>query len=833
MAQLKWRPATKSLLSPSGRRRAAILASAAALCALAVPFAAAGGTARAASAEVTGAASAPSAASPTSAASSTTTTTAAVPRVTKTSLTSSVLPATGGTTTLQVDVVNARTCWLTGMAGLTVSGAHQDCRGGTFTATLQVAPNDSLQLAHLHVGVTVAGTSGNPVSAYVYLLEEPLAPLKVTSQPSADYRVGHPFKFKLSAQGGLRPYTWELTSGTLPQGLSLSPGGAIYGTPVTPGTITLNLEVTDSSKPQAFDSATTLALDITPAPLVITTRSLPKGATQSLYTVSFEATGGVMPYSWRQLTGQLPPGLSLNSAGVLTGTPTGGGTYRFEVQVSDSASPAETSTASYSLRVVTPPLLIDSKSVPRATVGTVYSMQLVASGGIPPYEWTLRSGQLPAGISLNSAGVLSGTPTVTGSFTFHVKVSDSSATPLAAYFPYRIVVVPVPLSITTLTLPSGTVGTTYSATLSATGGAAPYFWRLTGGALPGGVQLSSGGTLSGTPVQPGTYHFSVKANDSSSKPLSVSASYTIEIAPISLLVATTGLPAASIGNPYAAALETAGGTAPFKWLMTSGRLPSGIVMSSAGYITGVTRAAGAYTFTVRVTDSSPAQQTAVATLTLLVGDGATNWSGYVKTGKYTEVAGTFVVPTTVGQPQAGSSSCQGSCGAVAEWVGLDGTAGTNAALIEAGVTEQSSGGYTPFWEILPAHKTNVVIAMTINPGDKVTVTIFKIGAGVWAIALDDDTTGQVFRTEQAYKGPATTADFVVEAPETTKTSPPSVLPLASFSPPIDFTNLQTVGKTVSRAALVLVQAGVQVSTPSVDTATGFAVGYGSIAPPPA
>ena len=122
--------------------------------------------------------------------------------------------------------------------------------------------------------------------------------------------------------------------------------------------------------------------------------------------------------------------------------------------------------------------------------------------------------------------------------------------------------------------------------------------------------------------------------------------------------------------------------------------------------------------------------------------------------------------------------------------------------------------------------------MTINAGDHITVSIFKAGVNLWAITLDDDTSGQLFRTEQTYTGPGTTADFVVEAPLVTTPSPPTIAPLASFSPATDFTSLQTVGTTSATAAVVLVQGGVQVSTPSILTSRGFAIAYGSVAPLP-
>jgi hypothetical protein len=253
-------------------------------------------------------------------------------------------------------------------------------------------------------------------------------------------------------------------------------------------------------------------------------------------------------------------------------------------------------------------------------------------------------------------------------------------------------------------------------------------------------------------------------------------------------------------------------------------------MSSAGYLSGITSTPGVYTFTVEVTDSSPVKQTSTSTMTIIAASTAANWSGYVQTGTYTEVTGTFTVPTAVGTATAGAAVCTTSStttcpSEVSQWVGLDGVL-PSTPLIQAGVSE-ASGSDEAFWEILPGASNE--ISITVSPGDRITVTIFKASSNLWAIAVDDDTTGQLFRTEQTYTGPGATADFVVEAPSPV-TSPNTVLPLASFSPAIDFTNLQTVGDTTATAALVLVQAEVQVATPSLKTSTGFAVGYGSLAP---
>lgn len=663
-----------------------------------------------------------------------------------------------------------------------------------------------------------------------------VAPLQIKTGTLPSMKVGKKYSHRLAADGGRAPYVWHLSGGTLPEGISLSHQGTLSGKPSVPGNMAFGVEVTDSSRPTPTSVSVELTLDVLPTALRITTTGVPKGATGSLYSDQLDARGGIEPYSWKLWTGQLPPGISLGTSGELSGTPTNRGTYKFKVQLSDSASPPKTTVATYSLVVTTPRLAVGTKSLPSALVGSLYAVQLTARGGLPPLTWTVKSGLLPSGLSLSSSGVLSGTPSVAGTYRLRLKVADSSMDPVTESVTYKLTVNPVPLSISTASMAPATVGTPYTATLSATGGISPYYFSLAGGSPPDGLQISPAGAVSGTPTTPGTFHISIRVKDSSAQQLSTSRNFKFVVDPMPLVISTTGLPAASLNNPYAAALATSGGTAPYTWQLAGGHLPPGIVMTSAGYLSGITSLPGVYTFSVEVADSSPVKQTGTATMTLLAASSAANWSGYVQTGTYKEVTGTFVVPT-VQTATAGNAVCSLASGTqcpseVAQWVGLDGV--TTTSLIQAGVIEvagtpETMPTYQAFWEISPS--AAIPISMTVNPGDQVTVTIFKTGEGLWAIALDDDTTGQLFRTEQPYTGPGSTADFIVEAPEVLSTTGnATLLPLASFSPATNFTNLQTVGGTSATAALVLVQAGVQVATPSLKSPTGFAVGYGSLAP---
>jgi hypothetical protein len=172
--------------------------------------------------------------------------------------------------------------------------------------------------------------------------------------------------------------------------------------------------------------------------------------------------------------------------------------------------------------------MVATTGLPGATAKVAYKTTLTASGGTSPYRWVLASGSapLPAGVTLKTTGVISGTPTLAGTYTFTVKVTDSSNPKLTADRQLSIVVA---LKVTPATLSNATLEKAYAKTLSAVGGNAPYKWALVSGSLPAGLSLSSSGVISGKPTVAGTSSFTVEVTDSSNPPHSGSRDYSLEV----------------------------------------------------------------------------------------------------------------------------------------------------------------------------------------------------------------------------------------------------------------------------------------------------------------
>jgi hypothetical protein len=357
----------------------------------------------------------------------------------------------------------------------------------------------------------------------------------------------------------------------------------------------------------------------TPGSLTIATSSLPEGIINQPYSASVSGSGGSPPYTW-SVSPALPANLSLDTTtGSIAGTPTKQATTTHTFTLSDTSTQTVQQTLSLT---IDPPLSITSTSLPEASIGAAYNQPVQTVGGIGALTFSIvlpGTGTLPQNLSLNTTtGVISGTPIApAGTFPFTVRVADTGGQQDTQALSIRVTPSRPP-QITTTSLPGGAVGQAYNRTLQATGGIGTLAWSVSAGSLPGGLTLSSTGTILGTPAGTGTSNFTVRVTDSVGQPDTQPLSITVS--PALTITTSSPLPNAQVGNPYSQTVQGSGGVPPFTWSVTPS-LPAGLSLNATtGNINGTPAVGtqGFHSLTFTVQDSSATPQTANALLSLTV-----------------------------------------------------------------------------------------------------------------------------------------------------------------------------------------------------------------------
>ena len=321
-----------------------------------------------------------------------------------------------------------------------------------------------------------------------------------------------------------QPGTRTVTTAYKPASDSASGSGALVIT--SPGSVSSNAAAFTLTCGQA---------------LALTNNAPTTGTVGKAYSGTVTVSGGKGSYTWGAVTG-LPAGLKSTANGAtltISGTPTAAATATIALSVHDGATPQGTGTTSFTVTFSEPSMAITSNAATSATVGKAYSGTFTATGGNGSYTWGAVTG-LPAGVTSSASGgtlTISGTPTTAGTSTVSVTARDTESAAMTATATLTITVSAPPLSITTGSLPTGTVRTAYSATLVASGGTGAVSWAASG--LPAGLTINSlTGTISGTPTASGTFPVTLTATAGTT----ATASLSIVINPAA---ATTPSPSAS------------------------------------------------------------------------------------------------------------------------------------------------------------------------------------------------------------------------------------------------------------------------------------------------
>ena len=369
----------------------------------------------------------------------------------------------------------------------------------------------------------------------------------------------------------------------------------------------------------------TLEVGPPPPPLSIRTESLPQAPQGILYSARVEASGGVAPYSWNIESGALPDGLAMSAEGAITGRPTTVGSMSFTVRVKDSLGTLSTKPLFLTVALPPLPLLIQTISLPDTTAERPYSQSLQATGGLPPYTWSIASGSLAAGLNLSANGVISGTPDAAATSVFVVRVTDSASQsttrtlaiiikPSDKLAPFGVLETPAfKATLNNLATGSGwaldNVGVVQLDVLvdgQKVGEAIYNLSRPDIGAVwsnfPNAAHSGFSFQIDTTKLSSGDHTLAVRLLDAGGNS-TIIGSRTVTIQNASLLIATTVVPKGKKGEFYDFSFTAGNGRAPFSWALISGSLPAGLSMNAAGRISGTPSVFGTFSFSVKVTDS--------------------------------------------------------------------------------------------------------------------------------------------------------------------------------------------------------------------------------------
>ena len=417
-----------------------------------------------------------------------------------------------------------------------------------------------------------------------------------------------PYGFQLTASG-TSPLTWSLASGSsLPDGLTLSTSGYLYGTPTSADTTTFTICAANSAGTASKDFTITVSEAPAKTSPTITPEDLHPAIHGEEYICQLVAFG-TPPFTWTAKS-KLPTGLSMSDSGLITGTPKKSKRTRFTFVVSNAYG-QETKTLT--LNVYTEPK-ITTKALKDAAVGKKYT-NTIKSSGSKPFMWEVE-GSLPQGISLFKADKvkITGTPQVNDSGMVRVTLSNPVGEVSKVFTLNVNAILP---KISPKSLKAGKYGKEYTKAIKVKG--TEPITLLLSGDLPEGLSFdSSTGKITGTPTEVCTdREITVIAYNIAGV---ASLDYSLTIKAIAPKITTKKIPDATTGQAYSASIEVTG-TPEITFAATG--LPAGLSINTSGEISGTPTESGKFKVTVTAANSA---KTAKKKYTLKVADSTTNAS---------------------------------------------------------------------------------------------------------------------------------------------------------------------------------------------------------------
>jgi len=435
-------------------------------------------------------------------------------------------------------------------------------------------------------------------------------PVTVSPATVPNGTVAAAYSQTLSASGGIAPYSFSVSAGALPAGLTLSSGGVLSGTPTAGGTFTFTATATDSSPfPGPFSGSQAYTLTIAPPTIVLPATSLAGGTLGAPYSATITAaSGGTAPYGYAVTAGALPGGLTLNaSTGAITGTPSALGTFNFSITATDNSTGTGpyTATQSYAITVIDNPPVANPVSLTVAYNAPATNVPLNITGGAAVTVAEVAPSQHGTVIITGNTMTYQPDPGYAGPDSFTYSATNSGGTSAPA-----TVTITVQDPVITIT-PSGgfaaTIGSPYTQTFSFNGGAQPWSgYQVT--SLPAGLSITGTTantvTISGTPTQAGSFNLNVSATDSSTGngPYTVGQAFTLTVAaPTLTLAPAAGTFTPTYGAPYSQTFTASGGIGPYTYAVT-GTLPTGLTLSG-DTVSGTPTQPGNYIVLITATDT--------------------------------------------------------------------------------------------------------------------------------------------------------------------------------------------------------------------------------------